>query len=179
MRSLALLPKAHLHLHLEGAMRPAMLAELTGGCGGEPPGAGSFTSFEDFTSLYRVAARLVREGPRESLLRLVREVVEDAAADGAVWIEPHVNPLTYEDDPDAALDLLDVVIDEGRRTAAGLGIGFGVLVYARRNAAPSEATLRPPASRPGGRTTGWSPSGWPETRPDTPLSVRRGVRHRS
>jgi adenosine deaminase len=81
----------------------------------------------------------VRDGPRENLLRLVREVVEDAAADGAVWIEPHVNPLTYEDSPDAALDLLDTVIDEGRRTAARLGIGFGVLLYARRDADPSEA----------------------------------------
>lgn len=140
MRSLALLPKAHLHLHLEGAMRPATLADLSGGHGGQQPsGSRDFKSFEDFTSLYSLAARLVREGPRENLLRLVREVVEDAAADGAVWIEPHVNPLTYEDDPDAALDLLDMVIDEGRRAAARLGIGFGVLVYARRNADPSEA----------------------------------------
>lgn len=48
-------------------------------------------------------------------------------------------PLTYEDDPDAALELLDAVIDEGRRTAAGLGIGFGVVLYARRNADPAEA----------------------------------------
>ncbi|MBA2951579.1 adenosine deaminase family protein [Streptomyces himalayensis] len=139
MRSLARLPKAHLHLHLEGAMRPATLAELAGERGEQPPDSGGFKSFEDFMPLYRVAARLVREGPRENLLRLVREVVEDAAADGAVWIEPHVNPLTYEDDPDAALELLDAVIDEGRRTAARLGIGFGVLVFARRNADPSEA----------------------------------------
>lgn len=83
-------------------MRPATLAELTGEHGEQPPGSGGFTSFEDFMSMDQVAARLVREGPRENLLRLVREVVEDAAADGAVWIEPHVNPLTYEDDPGAA-----------------------------------------------------------------------------
>ncbi|MGW1780235.1 adenosine deaminase [Streptomyces sp. NPDC002143] len=137
MRSLASLPKAH--LHLEGAMRPATLAELAGEHGEQPPDSVGFKSFEDFMPMYGVAARLVREGPRENLLRLVREVVEDAAADGAIWIEPHVNPLTYEDDPDAALDLLDVVIDEGRHAAARLGIGFGVLVFARRNADPSEA----------------------------------------
>ncbi|MET7478080.1 hypothetical protein ABZT17_27475 [Streptomyces sp. NPDC005648] len=79
----------------------------------------------------------MREGPRRNLLRLVREVVEDAAANGAVWIEPHLNPLTYEDNSDAALDLLDEVIDEGRRTSARLGVGFGILMFARRNADPS------------------------------------------
>ncbi|CAG6392329.1 adenosine deaminase [Streptomyces cocklensis] len=149
MRSLARLPKAHLHVHLEGAMRPATFAELAGERG-ERPSAG-FTSFAGFLSAYGAAARLVREGPRENVLRLVREVVEDAAADGAVWIEPHLNPLTYADDPGAALDLLDVVIDEGRRTAARLGIGFGVLVCARRNGDPVEAvaTARLAARRAG------------------------------
>lgn len=139
VRDLERLPKAHLHLHLEGAMRPATFTELAGESGERPPDAGGFTSFEGFLARYGAAARLVRDGPRENLLRLVREVVEDAASDGAVWVEPHLNPLTYESEPDAALALLDSVIDEGTRAAARSGIGFGVLVYARRNGAPAEA----------------------------------------
>lgn len=139
MRSLARLPKAHLHVHLEGAMRPATFAELAGERGERLSAVAGSTSFAGFLSAYGTAARLVREGPRENVLRLVREVVEDAAADGAVWIEPHLNPLTYADDPGAAAELLDAVIDEGRAAAARLGIGFGVLVYARRNGDPAEA----------------------------------------
>lgn len=142
-------------------MRPATLAELAGERGERPPDAGDFASFEDFGALYDAAARLVREGPRRNLLRLVREVVEDAAADGAVWIEPHLNPLTYEDDPGAALDLLDAVIDEGRRAGDRLGVGFGVLVYARRHADPSQAveTARLAARRSGDGVVGFGLAG--------------------
>lgn len=54
----------------------------------------------------------------------MREVVEDAAADGAVWIEPQVNPPTYEDDPGAAHLETDQV-NEGRPKAIGsYDIGF-------------------------------------------------------
>lgn len=139
MRDLERLPKAHLHLHIEGAMRPATLTELAAERGERPPSVGDYASFEEFVLLYRAAARVVRQGPREMLLRLVREVVEDAAADGAVWIEPQFNPLTYTEDPGAALEILDAVIDEGRRAAERLGMGFGVLMVARRNADPAEA----------------------------------------
>ncbi|WP_433889294.1 adenosine deaminase [Streptomyces sp. CA-111067] len=148
VRELVGLPKAHLHVHLEGAMRGATFDELAGGRG---LAGGGFGTFGDFLGVYGAAARLVRDGPRENLMRVVREVVEDAAADGAVWVEPHFNPLTYEDDPRAALELLDAVIGEGRRAGARLGVGFGVLVYARRNGAPAEAveTARLAADRAG------------------------------
>jgi adenosine deaminase len=56
-RSLLNLPKAHLHLHLEGAMRPATLAELAKRYGVEVPlGPDRFLGFQDFQRLYRTAS---------------------------------------------------------------------------------------------------------------------------
>src|ERR1700730_11074239 len=84
-RDLRALPKAHLHLHFEGAMRPATLAELSAHYGlpapVEPDG-----SFARFVQLYRAACEALRSP--DDLVRLMREVVEDAALAGAVWVEP-------------------------------------------------------------------------------------------
>src|SRR5450432_3141581 len=88
MRQLRGLPKAHLHLHLEGAMRPATLRALATECGLEVPTIRGFGSFTVFACMY-VAACEVLTTP-DAYARLVREVVEDAAIDGAVWVEPAV-----------------------------------------------------------------------------------------
>ena len=85
MRDLAALPKAHLHIHLEGAMRPSTLAEFAREAGEAAPPTRGFTTFQEFVQMYDGAVGLIRT--REQLARVVREVVEDAARSGAVWIE--------------------------------------------------------------------------------------------
>jgi adenosine deaminase len=79
-RDLAALPKAHLHLHMDGAMRRSTLLELAGAAGVVatlPRGYGSFASF---TETITAAARCLRT-PADAR-RLVHEVVEDAARAG-------------------------------------------------------------------------------------------------
>ncbi|HEX4362853.1 MAG TPA: adenosine deaminase [Pseudonocardia sp.] len=141
VRDLTALPKAHLHVHLEGAMRPTTLTELAGAAGVAPPPIGTALSFREFLGLYAIAAELVRTP--DELRRLVREVVEDAAADGAVWVEPHFYPTRYaaEFGPgyDSEQAVLELVIEEATRTAERLGIGAGILVSALRHAEPDEA----------------------------------------
>ncbi len=88
-RDLRALPKAHLHLHLEGAMRRETLEELCvhHGVPIPPDTRGQhFDNFLGFVETYFAAGRCLVE--REDLARLILEVAEDAAAHGAWWIEP-------------------------------------------------------------------------------------------
>ncbi|MFD9483375.1 adenosine deaminase [Streptomyces sp. NPDC059991] len=135
---LARLPKADLHVHLEGAMRPETLADLAGIHGKPTPQVGGYRSFDQFQHGYRAIVKLIRT--RDDLCRLVREVVEDAAASGAVWIEPHFNPTTYSPALGSAEDVLDLVLETGLAAGRPLHVGFGIILGASRNREPRQAT---------------------------------------
>ena len=68
-RDLRTLPKGHLHLHLEGSMRPSTLAELADAAGIPVPEIRGYGSFSAFADTY-VAACQVLETP-EHFARLV------------------------------------------------------------------------------------------------------------
>jgi adenosine deaminase len=137
VRDLRQLPKAHLHLHLEGAMRPATLAELAVEAGMPVPPIRGYTSFTEFGLRYRAASALITT--EAHLRRVVREVVDDAADDGAVWVEPHFYPPRYDGRLGTREEVLEIVIDEGGRAAEARGIGCGWIVSALRDADPEEA----------------------------------------
>ncbi len=136
-RDLADLPKAHLHLHLEGAMRPATLEELAAEQGVAVPPVREFTGFAAFAGLYVAACDLLAS---EALLRrLVREVVEDAAADGVVWLEPAFYSPRYRQTIGPDRHTIGIVLDELRTAGAVLGVGTGLIVAADRTVDPTEA----------------------------------------
>ena len=137
MRDLALLPKAHLHLHLDGAMRPNTLGELADQAGLAVPVITAPESFAAFGDAIGAAALVIRSP--DDFARLVREVVEDAAADGAVWVEVSVWPgfLRGRLGPDE--QVVEMVLDAGARASPAQGVGFGVMIAANRNRGPEEA----------------------------------------
>ncbi|HYD09837.1 MAG TPA: adenosine deaminase [Acidimicrobiales bacterium] len=134
-RELRALPKAHLHLHLEAAMRPSTLLELGAEHGIDVPDMASATTFTDFIALYEAATDVLRRP--EDLQRLLRELAEDAAADGAAWVEYFVYPPLWLDRFGSDADALDACLDAARLATEATGVGLGAIVTADRTLDPA------------------------------------------
>jgi adenosine deaminase len=137
MRDLALLPKAHLHLHMEGGMRPTTLAELAGAYGMDVPEVRGFGSFGAFAAMY-VAACDVLKTPAD-LARLVDETVEDAALAGAAWVEPAIYLPHHNQRLGPDEEVLAIVLDTLHEASARHGVGAGLIMAADRTADPAIA----------------------------------------
>ncbi|QIZ02351.2 adenosine deaminase [Streptomyces sp. S1D4-11] len=87
------LPKAELHLHLEGAIRPSTAAEMADLHGRPATPHGPFHGLGEFVHAYERARDLI--GSLDDLHRIGRELVEDAAAQGVVWSEVYLIPPSY------------------------------------------------------------------------------------
>lgn len=125
LRDLRDLPKAHLHVHLEGAMRPSTLHELCRRDARPVPEIRGYGSFGEFADTY-VAACSVLRSP-DDLRRLIHEVVEDAALDGCAWIEPAFYPAHHVDRLGAEREIWTMAVEFGVEAGARFGIGVGWL----------------------------------------------------
>ncbi|TYK47205.1 adenosine deaminase [Actinomadura decatromicini] len=144
----ALLPKAHLHLHFTGSMRHATLVELAATHGVHLPDA----LVEDwpprlhatdergwfrFQRLYDIA-RSVLQTP-DDLRRLLRETAEDEAAEGSGWLEIQVDPSGYAAKFGGLTPTVELVLDAARDAGAATGVGIGVVIAANRTRHPLDA----------------------------------------
>ncbi|WAX78498.1 adenosine deaminase [Streptomyces sp. KMM 9044] len=145
VRDLSLLPKAHLHLHFTGSMRPATVLELADKYGvrlpealtdaltsGEPPSlrATDERGWFRFQRLYDAARSCLREP--EDIQRLVREAAEEDLKDGAGWLEIQVDPTSYAPRLGGLIPALEVILDAVDSARRDTGLGIRVLVAANR-----------------------------------------------
>jgi adenosine deaminase len=138
-RDLRVLPKAHLHLHLDGAIRPETLRELCDERGievPEPPADRAYGSFAAFMATIQATHALLRD--HAALSRVVREVIDDNASDGAVWVEISVWPGVFGS-RDGGRMALETILAEGHAAAEDRGIAFGLMVAANRHEGPEVA----------------------------------------
>ncbi|MFJ3201796.1 adenosine deaminase [Streptomyces sp. NPDC086989] len=147
-RDLTLLPKAHLHLHFTGSMRPSTLLELADKYGvrlpdaltaGEPPKlrATDERGWFRFQRLYDAARSCLREP--EDIQRLVREAAEEDVRDGSGWLEIQVDPTSYAPLLGGMIPAVEIILDAVDTASRETGLGMRVLIAANRMKHPLDA----------------------------------------
>lgn len=148
MRSLATLPKAHLHLHLTGSMRPSTVRDLAqihgiqllpelGGPSAPLWTAGSERNWACFQGRYDAARTVVRT-PAD-VRRIVVEAAEDDARDGSGWLEIQFDPTSYAPRLGGLESTVEIVLEAAREAEGTHDIGVGLVVAASWARPPIEA----------------------------------------
>src|SRR3954447_8895278 len=146
-RPIEALPKAHLHLHFTGSMRPETLKSLA-----EkhrirlpeslrehhllrltPDERGWFR----FQRLYDSARNCVRD--EDDMRRLVIEAAQDDAAEGSQWLEMQVDPTSYAPHVGGLTPALEIVLDAARDATRSTGCQVAIIVAASRMRHPLDA----------------------------------------
>jgi adenosine deaminase len=146
--NLSALPKAHLHLHLTGAMRHSTMVELAGRHGISLPPAlteewppqlstADERGWFRFQRLYDMARSVLRTP--EDLYRLIREIAEDERAEGSGWLELQADPSGFAAAFGGITPFLELVLDAAAKAAEAAGIGIGIIVAANRTRHPLDA----------------------------------------
>jgi adenosine deaminase len=164
-RSVTSLPKAHLHLHFTGSMRPATVRDLAAQHGIRLPQAlrgddprhfdtGDARGWFRFQRLYDAARACVRS--EADMRRIVREAAHDDGAEGSRWLELQIDPTSYAPFVGGITPALEIVVDEAATVSRERGAAqVGVIVAASRMRHPLEArTLARLAARYAGTTAG-------------------------
>lgn len=139
-RDLRALPKAHLHLHFTGSMRPTTLLDMAArrrirlprglaeseALQVEPDARGWFRFQRQYD-----AARAVVDS-EAAMRRIVREAAEDDAAEGSVRLELQVDPTSYAPFVGGITPALEIVLDEARSAQRTTGVSIGIVVAASR-----------------------------------------------
>jgi adenosine deaminase len=141
-------PKALLHDHLDGGLRPATVIDLARRVGyrnlpthdaGELAAwfveSASSGSLERYLETFAHTVAVMQT--REALVRVAAECAEDLAADNVVYAEVRFAPELHVDEGLSLDEIVEAVLEGCRLGSAGRGIRVGVLLTALRHAARS------------------------------------------
>ncbi|ERP95884.1 adenine deaminase [Marinobacter sp. ES-1] len=142
---LTALPKAELHLHLEGALEPELMFALARRNNIELPWADvealrqaySFNNLQEFLDLYYQGANVLRT--EQDFYDLTWAYLQKCHAQGVVHVEPFFDPQTHTERGipfEAAITGISTALRDGR---AQLGIAGGLILSFLRHLSEEEA----------------------------------------
>ena len=141
------LPKAELHLHLEGALEPELMFTLARRNGIELPWsdvdalrqAYSFNNLQEFLDLYYQGANVLRT--EQDFYDLTWAYLQKCEAQGVVHVEPFYDPQTHTERGipfEVAINGINAALRDGREQ---LGISSGLILSFLRHLSEDEAFL--------------------------------------
>ena len=145
---LSALPKAHLHLHLTGAMRHSTMIELARVHGVSLPTAlteewppqlstADERGWFRFQRLYDTARSVLRTP--DDLYRLLREIAEDERAEGSQWLELQADPSGFASMYGGITAFTELLLDAAAKAVRAADIGIGIIIAANRTRHPMDA----------------------------------------
>ena len=145
---LSALPKAHLHLHLTGAMRHSTMVELARTHGVALPPAlteewppqlstADERGWFRFQRLYDTARSVLRTS--DDVYRLVRETAEDERAEGSGWLELQADPSGYAARFGGVTAFTELLLDAAATASQATGVGVAIIIAANRTRHPMDA----------------------------------------
>src|SRR6201996_8108537 len=146
--NLSALPKAHLHLHLTGAMRHSTMIELARVHGVSLPPAlpeewppqlspADERGWFRFQRLYDTARSVLRTP--DDLYRLMRETAEDERAEGSRWLELQADPSGFAAMYGGITAFTELLLDAAEKAARAVDVGIGIVIAANRTRHPMDA----------------------------------------
>jgi len=160
-RSLAALPKAHLHLHFTGSMRHTTVLDLAleGGVvlpdsltDEWPPqlSAADEKGWFRFQRLYDIARSVLKTAA--GVRRLLLEAAEDEATEGSRWLEIQVDPSGYAASFGGITAFTELALDAAAAASRQTGVEVALVIAANRTRHPLDArTLARLAAQYAGR----------------------------
>jgi adenosine deaminase len=143
---IAALPKAELHVHLDGSLRPETLLELADEAGVEMPARdpvalANAMRADDATDLASYLSRFERTlavlQTADSLVRVTRELVEDHAAENVRVVEIRYSPVLNTAGGLAMEEVLEATLEGMRQGTEATGIRAGLILCGIRNMDPA------------------------------------------
>jgi adenosine deaminase len=145
------LPKADIHCHLDGSLRPRTMLELAEAQGVELPAKGErelrqvlqagprTKSLEDYLKIFDYTLSVLQE--RDALYRAAHELAEDAAAENVQHLEVRYSPILHREKKLPYEDIVEAVI-KGLADAGGkFGISTGVIICGIRSMDPRHSMM--------------------------------------
>ncbi|GAA4680551.1 adenosine deaminase [Frondihabitans cladoniiphilus] len=130
LRDLSALPKGHLHIHHEAAIRPTTLMDMAEAEGITITIPTEFDDFSDFSATYRGMLRVLSK--KENFFRLVDESIEGCAVEGVVYAEFGASPQFYVDTFGSLEESLEAMLEACAASGEKWGVEIGLMITVDR-----------------------------------------------